>query len=135
MTRPQRPQTYSPISESNNRFVLPHSGHFTVTICFVTFFHPVYFDKYNVVEAIFKYDVCHISSLRLLSQKLSTGTFDKTYLPIYLNDLNAIRDEILVHKSKPPFRINVYGSNSLAPTRNSVLCGGPEGSGNGGFFA
>ncbi len=41
MTRPQRPQTYSPISKSATRFVLLHSGHLRETICFVTLFHPV----------------------------------------------------------------------------------------------
>ena len=40
MTSPQRPQTYSPMSESATRFVLPHSGHLTVAICSVTLFHP-----------------------------------------------------------------------------------------------
>jgi hypothetical protein len=84
MTRPQRAQTYSPISGSSTRFVLPHSGHLTVTICFVTIFHPVYVDNYNMEEAIFKYDVCHISSLRLSNKQLTIGAFDKTYLARFL---------------------------------------------------
>jgi hypothetical protein len=79
MTRPHRPQTYSPISGSNTRFVLPHSGHLTATICFVTMFHPVYVNNYIVVEAIFKYDVCHIPSLRLLVRQPTVGDFNKTY--------------------------------------------------------
>ena len=97
MTKPQRLQTCSPISGSNTRFVLPHSGHLTATTCFVTMFHPTYVNNYIVVEAIFKYDVCHISSLQPLTRQWSIRGFNKTYFVWFINEQNEIIDEILVH--------------------------------------
>jgi len=87
-------------------------------------FHPVYVNNYIVLEAIFKYDVCHISSLRPLTRQLSIRGLNKTYFVWFINEQNAIIDEILVHKPKPPVGINVYGSNRLAPIRDFVLCRG-----------
>ena len=53
--------------------------------------------------------------------------FDKTHLYLILKELNAVKDEVLVHKSKPPFRIDVYGSDSFAASRNFMLCRGFKG--------
>jgi len=45
-------------------------------------FHPVYVNNYNVVEAIFKYDVCHILSLRLFYEKQTDKTTRKHQISV-----------------------------------------------------